>query len=100
MSLTKLSLAGNNLSIPDQGEFGQWHPGWGRENRYPFFYSVPVLDYIKTLKLWKLTKDEACRDLPYFCFWAEAPLYSEVAPHLIPLPLLPEELQLCSLHLS
>ncbi len=26
MSLTKLSLAGNNLIIPDQGEFGKWHP--------------------------------------------------------------------------
>jgi hypothetical protein len=34
MSLTKLSLAGNNLIIPDQGEFGLYHPGWGRENRY------------------------------------------------------------------
>ncbi len=22
-----------------QGEFGQWHPGWGRETRN-FFYSV------------------------------------------------------------
>jgi hypothetical protein len=32
MSLTKLSLAGNDLIIPDQGEFGKWHPGWGREN--------------------------------------------------------------------
>ncbi len=30
MSLTKLSLGGN---IPGQGEFSQWHPGWGRENR-------------------------------------------------------------------
>jgi hypothetical protein len=33
MSLTKLSLTGNNLIIPCQREFGQWHPGWGRENR-------------------------------------------------------------------
>ncbi len=32
MSLTKLSLAGNNLIFPDQGEFGQWHPGGGQEN--------------------------------------------------------------------
>jgi hypothetical protein len=31
MSLTKLSLAGNNLIFLDQGEFGRWHPGWGRE---------------------------------------------------------------------
>jgi hypothetical protein len=33
MSLTKLSLAGENLIIPAHGEFGQLHPGWGRENR-------------------------------------------------------------------
>jgi hypothetical protein len=31
--LTKLSLAGDKLVIPAQGEFGLWHPGWGRENR-------------------------------------------------------------------
>jgi hypothetical protein len=36
MSPTKLSLAGNNLSIPSQGEFGKLHPGWGRENLLPF----------------------------------------------------------------
>jgi hypothetical protein len=34
--LTKLSLAGNNLIIPGQGEFGWCHPGWGRRNRKPF----------------------------------------------------------------
>ncbi len=34
MSLTRLSLGGN---IPAQGEFSQWHPGWGRENRLNFF---------------------------------------------------------------
>jgi hypothetical protein len=27
MSFSKLLLAGNNLFIPDQGEFGKWHPG-------------------------------------------------------------------------
>ncbi len=32
MSLTKLSLDGNNLNIPGQGEFGKWHPVWGRKN--------------------------------------------------------------------
>jgi hypothetical protein len=37
MPLTKLSLAGNNLIVPGQGEFGKWHPGWGRENHYSFF---------------------------------------------------------------
>jgi hypothetical protein len=31
MSLTKLCLAGNILISPGQGEFGKWHPGWGRE---------------------------------------------------------------------
>jgi hypothetical protein len=42
MSLTKLSLDGNNLIIPVQGEFGKGHPGWGRENGKPFFteYSI------------------------------------------------------------
>jgi hypothetical protein len=33
LSLTKLSLTGNYQIIPGQGEFGKWHPGWGRENR-------------------------------------------------------------------
>jgi hypothetical protein len=37
MPLTKLSLDGNNLIIPGQGEFGKWHAGWGRENGKPFF---------------------------------------------------------------
>ncbi len=44
MSLTKLSLAGNNLIIPAQREFGKWHPGWGGGVRagksINFFYSV------------------------------------------------------------
>jgi hypothetical protein len=44
MSLIKLSLDGNNLIIPVQGEFGQWHPGWGRENRWPFFTVYGLLD--------------------------------------------------------
>jgi hypothetical protein len=26
-------LGGNNLIIPTMGEFGKWHPGWGRECR-------------------------------------------------------------------
>ncbi len=33
MSQANFSLAGKNLIIPGQGEFGLWHPGWGRENR-------------------------------------------------------------------
>ncbi len=40
MSLTKLSLSENKLIIPARGEFGKWHPGWGRECRLPFFYSA------------------------------------------------------------
>jgi hypothetical protein len=39
-SLTKLSLDGNNLIIPGQGEFGKWHPGWGRDNRWPFLQCI------------------------------------------------------------
>ncbi len=31
MSPTKLSLAGNNLIVHGEGEFGKWHPGWGRD---------------------------------------------------------------------
>jgi hypothetical protein len=57
MSLTKLSLDGNNLIIPVQGEFGKWHPGWGRENCKSFLqcryriglcteYSAPPLSHI------------------------------------------------------
>ncbi len=37
MSLTKLFLAGNNLIISGQREFGKWHPGWGWEYRESFF---------------------------------------------------------------
>ncbi len=33
MSVTKLSLDGNNQIFPVQGEFGKWPPGWGQENR-------------------------------------------------------------------
>ncbi len=34
----KISLAGNNLIFPVQGEFGWWHPGWGQwEIRQPIF---------------------------------------------------------------
>jgi hypothetical protein len=41
MSLTKVSLGGNNLIIPAQGEFGTRHPGWGLECRVAnLFYSV------------------------------------------------------------
>jgi hypothetical protein len=40
MSLAKLSLARNILIILYQGQFDKLHPGWGQENRYPFFYSV------------------------------------------------------------
>ncbi len=32
MPLTKVSLVWNNLIISGQGEFGWWHPDWGREN--------------------------------------------------------------------
>ncbi len=35
MPLPKLSLGGNNLTIPGQGEFGNWHPGWGKTTK-PF----------------------------------------------------------------
>ncbi len=42
-SLTKLSLVGKSLIMPGQGEFGQWHPGWGREKQKPFFYSVCIV---------------------------------------------------------
>jgi hypothetical protein len=41
MSLTKLSLAGNNLSIPGQGEFGKRCPAAGDAKKpLTFFYSV------------------------------------------------------------
>jgi hypothetical protein len=36
LSLTKLSLVGNNLINPGQGLFGKRHPGQGRENRLLF----------------------------------------------------------------
>jgi hypothetical protein len=30
-------MAGNNLIIPGNGEFGKCYHGWGQENRQPFF---------------------------------------------------------------
>jgi hypothetical protein len=39
MSLTKLSLAGNNFITPGQAEFGKLHLGW-RGKPLAFFYSV------------------------------------------------------------
>ncbi len=45
MSLTKLSLAGNNWIIPVLGEFGLGHPGLGRGNRKPFFTLYLLLSF-------------------------------------------------------
>jgi hypothetical protein len=42
MSLTKISLAGNNKISPGQGEFGKWQSGWGRKNRCLFYSVSPV----------------------------------------------------------
>jgi hypothetical protein len=42
LSPARMSLAGNNLFIPGQREFSQWHPGWGREKSKTFFYSVGI----------------------------------------------------------
>jgi hypothetical protein len=47
MSLTKLSLVGNNLIIPSQREIGKY-PGWERENRKSFFMqciTTPAITY-------------------------------------------------------
>jgi hypothetical protein len=48
MSLTKHFLAGNNLIIPGQGQFGKWHLGWGRENSQPFlqFYRRGAMELV------------------------------------------------------
>jgi hypothetical protein len=51
-SLTKLSLGGNNLFIPDQGEFGKWHTGWGTGKWLTFFYSVVQQVKIRQRKGW------------------------------------------------
>jgi hypothetical protein len=39
MSLTKLFLAGNNLVIPGQGEFGYCNSGKGRKNTLAGFWA-------------------------------------------------------------
>jgi hypothetical protein len=46
MSLTKLSLAGNNLIFPGQGEFGA---GLGTKKPLTFFYSVGIEDVDSSL---------------------------------------------------
>ncbi len=55
MSLTKLSLTGKNKIIPGQGEFGQWHPGLGRENRESFLQcrglSTIIIQFV--ILLWR-----------------------------------------------
>ena len=33
-----------SLKLPVQGEFGRWHPGWGREYCKTFFYSAGSVD--------------------------------------------------------
>ncbi len=43
MSLTKLSLAGNNLIIPGQGEFGKCDIPPGEGKIANLFYSVAVV---------------------------------------------------------
>ncbi len=47
MSLTKFSLAGNNLIIPGQREFGNWHPaGDGKTaNLYLGYAACTLLSY-------------------------------------------------------
>jgi hypothetical protein len=57
---TKLSLARNNLIIPSQGEFGKFHPGWGRENCKRFLYSVLYL-YLSSLCMYVLYTRVACQ---------------------------------------
>ncbi len=49
MSLTKLSLVGNNLIIPGQGEFGKWHPHLGRKTANLFYSVGHVLRILCTL---------------------------------------------------
>ncbi len=51
VSLTKLLLAGNNKIFPGQGEFGQWHPGSGRENRETFLQCTSLLLAINGLEI-------------------------------------------------
>ncbi len=58
------------IIILDRGEFGKRHPGWGRENRYPFFtvyYPLPhrfaVITVFKSLKMQK----DMARPSPVFC---------------------------------
>ncbi len=51
VSLTKLLLAGNNQIFPGQGEFGQWHPGSGRENRETFLQCTNLLLAIDGLEI-------------------------------------------------
>jgi hypothetical protein len=57
MSLTKLSLGGNNLIIPGHREFGSWHPGWGRENRWLFLQRRSNNFALECLSKFKGTQD-------------------------------------------
>ncbi len=69
MSLTKLSLAGNNLIIPNQGEFGKWHPVWDGKIAI-LFYSVENRLRLASCpcKLEERVEvrmyDESCKELP------------------------------------
>jgi hypothetical protein len=54
MSLTKLTLAGKNLILPGQGEFGRWHPGL-KVHKIEIFFGFDF--EICTISLLVMSKD-------------------------------------------
>ncbi len=90
MSITKLSLARNNSSIPGQGELGEWHPGWGRENRqqtggffFFFFYALystllhlPPLRFYCVGGCWDRKSGIVNGSVGAGFFWGGGPAYS------------------------
>ncbi len=72
MSLTKLSLTGNNLIIPGQGEVGSWHPGWGQENDNLFFNSAKLFNKARRSERFPVFCLSICREIAYkfrFASW-------------------------------
>ncbi len=64
-----------NKSIPAQGEFGKWHPGWGREYRKPFFkvyvYVIPGVTRISFSSPTEIQGNIMCRK----CSWLRSNVF-------------------------
>jgi hypothetical protein len=63
MSLTKLSLGGNYLIIPTQGEFGQWRLGTGKPlTFFTVYFSFFLVKGVDRFEVKKVSQKEIRTD--------------------------------------